>query len=96
MPDKPDRPADSYPSNPWPLIIVVAVVLAAVVFAALGFWRRSALLFAAALGLGAVLRLVLPRRIAGLLVVRRRWIDVTVMAVMAIATAAIAFIVPGS
>ena len=36
------------------------------------------------------------RRIAGLLVVRRRWIDVTVMAVMAIATAAIAFIVPGS
>ena len=94
MPDKPDRPADSYPSNPWPLIIVVAVVLAAVVFAALGFWRRSALLFAAALGLGAVLRLVLPRRIAGLLVVRRRWIDVTVMAVMSIATAAIAFIVP--
>lgn len=96
MPDKPDRPADSYPSNPWPLIIVVAVVIAAVMFAALGFWRRSALLFAAALGLGAVLRLVLPRRIAGLLVVRRRWIDVTVMAVMAIATAAIAFIVPGS
>ena len=96
MPDKPDRPADSYPSNPWPLIIVVAVVIAAVVFAALGFWRRSALLFAAALGLGAVLRLVLPRRIAGLLVVRRRWIDVTVMAVMSIATAAIAFIVPGS
>lgn len=96
MPDKPDRPADSYPSNPWPLTIVVAVVIAAVVCAALGFWRRSALLVAAALGLGAVLRLVLPRRIAGLLVVRRRWIDVTVMAVMSIATAAIAFIVPGS
>ena len=26
MPDRPDKPADSYPSNPWPLLGVLAVV----------------------------------------------------------------------
>lgn len=94
MDDKPDKPADSYPSNPWPLLLVVAVVVVGAALAGFGFWRRGSLLIAGALGLGAVLRLVLPRRVAGLLVVRRRWIDVTVMAAIAVATAVMAVVVP--
>lgn len=91
---KRDRPADSYPSTPWPLLLVVAVVVAGAVAAGFGYWRRSALLVAGALLLGSVLRLALPARVAGLLVVRRRWIDVTVMAAMGAAIIAAALIVP--
>lgn len=95
MADKPDKPADSYPSNPWPLLLVVAIVVVGTVLAGFGFWRRGSLLIAGALGIASLLRLVLPRRAAGLLVVRRRWIDVTVLAVMAVATAVVAGVVPG-
>lgn len=94
MADRPDKPAESYPLNPWPLAAVIGVLLGGVVAALLGHWRTASLLVAAALLLGALLRLVLPRRIAGLLVIRRRWIDVTVMAVLAVAVSAVAVIVP--
>ena len=96
MADKPDKPAESYPSNPWPLLLVAAVLSAGTVYAALGHWKRGALLIAGSLCLGAALRLVLPRATAGLLVIRRRWIDVTVMAGIGLALAAVALIVPPS
>ena len=41
MPDRPDKPADSYPSNPWPLLSAVSVLAVGVGFAALGHWRRA-------------------------------------------------------
>ena len=94
MPDRPDKPAESYPLNPWPLVAVVGVLLGGVVVALLGHWRAAAMIVAGSLLLGAALRLVLPRRMAGLLVIRRRWIDVTVMAVLAVATAVVASVVP--
>lgn len=93
---KSDKPADSYPSTRWPLLLSVAFVVAGAAVAAFGYWRRAALLVAAGLLLGAVLRLVLPKSVAGLLVVRRRWIDVTVMAVMGAAIIAATLIVPPS
>lgn len=89
-----DKPADSYPSNPWPLLVVLAAVLIGVAYAATGHWRRAALMVAGALVMGAGLRLVLPPRTAGLLVVRRRWIDVAVMAVIGISIGLVAFVVP--
>lgn len=49
---------------------------------------------AGALVMGAGLRLVLPCRWAGLLVVRQRWLDVLVMAFMGIAIAVVSFVVP--
>lgn len=94
MPDRPDKPADSYPDNPWPLLAALAVLAVGVGYAAFGHWRRAALLVAGALMLGGVLRLLLPRQIAGLLVVRRRWIDVTVMLSIGIAITIVAFVVP--
>lgn len=96
MADKPDKPAESYPSNPWPLLLVVLVLVSGTVVAGFGHWRRGSLIIAAALVLGAVLRLVLPRTFAGLLVIRRRWIDVAVMASIGIAIAAVTMIVPPS
>ncbi|MBB1484575.1 DUF3017 domain-containing protein [Tessaracoccus sp. MC1865] len=91
-----DRPADSYPDSPWALSFTVAVLGVGVVFAALGRWRLASLVIGAALLLGAGLRLILPRMVAGLLVVRRRWIDVSVLAMLGAAVVALAFIVPPS
>lgn len=94
MTDRPDKPADSYPSSPWALMLVLVAVAIGVGFAVTEYWRRAALMFAGAMMLGAGLRLVLPRRLAGLLVVRRRSIDVTVMALIGIAITVAAFVVP--
>lgn len=94
MPDRPDKPAESYPLNPWPLAAVLGVLALGAVAAFFGHWRWASLLVAAALVGGAVLRLVLPRDTAGLLVIRRRWIDVTAMGALGVATAAIAVVVP--
>lgn len=91
-----DKPVDFYPSNPWPLLVVLAAVGVGAGYAVFGHWRRAALMVAGALLLAAVLRLVLPREMGGLLVVRRRWIDVTILAVLGIATAVVALAVPPS
>lgn len=96
MADRRDLPADEFPSNPWPLMVVLAVLAIALVFLGMGRWRSASLLIAAATGLAALLRLVLRARVAGLLVVRRRWIDVVGLASMAGAIAALAFLVPPS
>jgi len=96
MADKRDLPADEFPSNPWPLMVVLVVLVTALVFLGLGRWRSASLLIAGAAGLAALLRLVLSARVAGLLVVRRRWVDVVGLASVAVGIAALAFLVPPS
>lgn len=96
MPDRPDKPAEELPSNLWPLLLAVAVAVVGVVLISVGSWRRGPFVIAAALWLAAFLRLVLPDRIAGLLVVRRRWIDVAGMALLGAAIATLALVVPGT
>ena len=96
MPDKRDKPAATLPSSPWALGAALALVGFAAGFAAFGYWRRSALMMSAALLLGGFLRLVLPRRAAGLLVVRRRWIDVAVLFALGVLIAAVSLVVPPS
>ncbi len=96
MADRRDLPADEFPSNPWPLMVVLAVLAFALVLLGLGRWRSASLMIAAAAGLAALLRLVLRARVAGLLVVRRRWVDVVGLASMAVGIAALAFLVPPS
>lgn len=91
-----DRPADSYPDSPWGLLLTLGVLGVGVGFAALGRWRMAAMLMGAALLLGALLRLVLPRMAAGLLVVRRRWIDVAVLTLFGAAVVVLALVVPPS
>ena len=80
----------------WPLLIVVIGVLAGLVVSFLGesTWRLGCLLIGASLGVGAVERIALPSREAGLLQVRTKAFDVTVLAVTGAAIIALAIVVP--
>jgi uncharacterized YccA/Bax inhibitor family protein len=77
-----------------PLLGVLAVVAAGLAVGALHRWRAGALIVAAALLAACVLRLMLPTRRSGLLVVRSKRIDVAVLAVLGTALLALAWSVP--
>ena len=94
LPDKPDKPAESAPSNVWPLALCLLIVGVAVVFGFMEHWRRASVTVALAMGVAGGLRLVLPREIAGLLVVRRRVLDVVIYFGLAVAITVVAFVVP--
>lgn len=80
----------------WPLLIVVIGVLAGLVVSFLGesTWRLGCLLIGASLGVGAVERIALPSRDVGLLQVRTKAFDVTVLAVTGAAIIVLAIAVP--
>lgn len=63
----------------WPILTVAAIFLVALVLVATGFWRRGAFLIGVAVGVAAVLRLVLSDDRAGLLVVRTKSLDFATM-----------------
>jgi uncharacterized membrane protein len=63
----------------WPILTVAAIFLVALILVAAGFWRRGAFLIGVAVGVAAVLRLVLPDDRAGLLVVRTKSLDFATM-----------------
>jgi hypothetical protein len=75
----------------WPIIWIVLIFVVAFSLAAANFWRRGALLIGIAVGLAAVLRLALTEDRAGLLVVRSKAIDFTMMASVATAMVYIAW-----
>jgi hypothetical protein len=80
----------------WPLLVVLAGVVAGLVVATLGqaTWRAGCLLIGASLGVGAVLRLALPSREAGLLQVRGKVFDTMVLVLLAVAVIVLAIVVP--
>lgn len=80
----------------WPLLVVLAGVVAGLVVATVGqeTWRVGCLLIGASLGVGAVLRLALPGRAAGLLQVRGKAFDVTLLLLLAVAVVVLAIAVP--
>ena len=80
----------------WPLVVVLAGVVAGLGLAVLGpaTWRAGCLVIGAALGLGAVLRIALPSREAGLLQVRSKAFDITLLLVLAVAVVVLAVLVP--
>lgn len=92
--DKPDKPAEDAPDNLWPLGVCLLIVGLGIVFGFLGHWRKASMSIALAMGVAGVLRCVLPRRTAGLLVVRRTVFDVLVYFGSAAAIAVVAFVVP--
>jgi hypothetical protein len=63
----------------WPILTVAAIFLVALILVAAGFWRRGAFLIGVAVGVAAVLRLVLSDDRAGLLVVRTKSLDFATM-----------------
>jgi hypothetical protein len=81
-------------ANEWPALAVLAVGLFGVVAAAQHHWRKGLYVVAAALLLGAALRLVLPARRVGSLAVRAKAVDVVTMLVLGVALAVLAGAVP--
>lgn len=77
-----------------PLLAVIVGVAAGVLLAAFRHPQPGMYVVAAALGLGAVLRLVLRPHDAGSLVVRSRQLDVLVLMTLAVATGVIAAVTP--
>jgi hypothetical protein len=77
-----------------PLALVVVTVTAGLVAVALNYWRTGLFLVAGALVLGALLRLVLPERRAGLLVVRSRALDVVALGLLGVGIGVLAAVVP--
>jgi len=78
----------------WPLALALLVGAAGLVVLTFYNWRNGILLFAAAPGVAAVLRLALSDRAAGLLHVRGRMFDTAFLFLTAIAIATLALIVP--
>jgi Protein of unknown function (DUF3017) len=93
---RPEASAAARSLRQWPLLIVVFGVLAGLAVSFLGesTWRLGCLLIGASLGVGAVERIALPSRDAGLLQVRTKAFDVTVLAVAGAAIIALAVLVP--
>ena len=77
-----------------PTVAVLAVVALGLALVALVDWRTGALVLGLALVVAAGLRLSLSPRRAGLLVVRTRRFDATVLVALGFATVALAIAVP--
>ena len=73
---------------------ILAVVVAGLCVVAAGHWRGGVHLISGALGAAAVLRLVLPSRDAGMLAVRHRALDCSILAVMGVALWFLASTIP--
>ena len=100
---RPDRPATRREASAaakslrqWPLLIVLGGVLVGMVITFLdaGLWRLGCLVMGASLGVGAIERIVLPSREAGLLQVRSKAFDVSVFVLGAVAVIVLALAVP--
>jgi hypothetical protein len=78
----------------WPIILVLLGVAVAMVLIAMDYFRRGAVVLSGSVLLAAFLRLLLPERDAGMLVVRSRKVDVVVLAVLGIGLTIFTFWVP--
>ncbi|PID98600.1 MAG: hypothetical protein CSA83_00400 [Actinomycetales bacterium] len=78
----------------WPLLVVLLIVAIGSLFAVNQHWRLAALVIGSGVGLAAVLRLLLPDKTAGLLVVRARWFDVLLTGAFGAAIIIVAMLIP--
>lgn len=76
-----------------PLLLVTLVVAVGFVLVAVHHWRRGLVVIGVGVGIAAALRGVLPPRRAGLLAVRGRLLDTTVLGALAVAIVLLAIIV---
>ena len=75
----------------WPILTVALIIIAGYGLVIADYWRRGALLIGIAVGVAAVLRLVLTDDRAGLLVVRTKGIDFVTTAMVGAAMLYIAW-----
>jgi hypothetical protein len=79
-----------------PYLLVLCGVAGGLAVVAADHFRRGSVLIAASLFGGAAARLLLPERLAGMLAVRRRWVDVLLMTAAAVGITLVAFVAKGS
>ena len=79
-----------------PVALVLGVVLLGLLAVTAHAWRHGTQVIGAALVLGAVLRIALPARQAGLLVVRSRVFDATILLVLGVGLVGLATSIPTS
>lgn len=79
-----------------PVALVLTVLLVGLLAVTVHAWRHGTQIIGAALVLGAVLRIALPARQAGLLVVRSRAFDATVLLTLGLGVAGLATSIPTS
>lgn len=92
-PDLPARVAIPEPrATQWPFLLVIVVGVVGLGLIALGQLQQGVVGLAVAVGLAALLRLVLPERTAGWLVSRHRALDVLGFAALATALVATVFL----
>ena len=93
---RPESSAAAKSLRQWPLLVIIGGVVAGLAIAFLGpsTWRLGCLVIGASLGVGAVERIALPSREAGLLQVRSKGFDVAVLLLGAVAIIALAIAVP--
>jgi hypothetical protein len=75
----------------WPILLVGLIFVTAFALVGANFWRRGSLLIGIAVGVAAVLRVVLSDDRAGLLVVRSKGIDFATTATVGAAMVYIAW-----
>jgi len=80
----------------WPIGSVLLAVLAGLLVSLVDGWRLGAVVVGLAVGVAAVMRLGLPERVLGLLVVRSRPMDVALLLFSGTAIVVLAVLVPAA
>lgn len=91
---RPPRPWYAQVIGQWPLFLTLVGVTAGVAVTATSHWKRGTAAIGAAFVLAALLRLLLPERMVGLLGVRSRAIDTACLAVLGVGILVLALVVP--
>ena len=93
---RPESSAAARSLRQWPLLVIVVGVAAGLVVSLLGdaTWRLGGYLVGASLLVGALERIILPDRQAGLLEVRSKPFDVMVLALTGVAILVLSYYVP--
>jgi hypothetical protein len=78
----------------WPITLVLAGVVLAMLLIAMDYFRRGSIVLSASVLLAAFLRLLLPERDAGMLAVRSRKVDVATLGVLGVGLTIFTFWVP--
>ena len=90
--DNPDRRPQTFGGVVY--LIVVGMTVTGLAIVVVGAWRTGVSWMGAGLLLGSLFRLVLPERRAGMLRVRRKTVDVALLALAGTALIVLAIVIP--
>ncbi len=93
---RPPRPWHQLVLGQWPLFVTLVGISVGLAVTATGHWKRGTTLIGLAFAGAALLRLLLPERLVGLLHVRSKPVDVVILAAMGLGTLVLVLLVPPS